>query len=279
MSVTVADVLAVLEAAYPLRLAEEWDTGIGLTCGDPASPVSSVLLAVDIDAAVVREAMDRGAELIVTHHPMLFRPVQSVAANTDKGSLVHTLIRAGMAHYAAHTNADRAIGGVGEAMADALGLTGTVPLVPAVASDDPREGLGRVGELPRRVTLREFTANVASALPTTAWGVRAAGDPERIVRRVAVCPGSGSSVLDAAAASGADVYVTSDVTHHTAAEYVADPSRPALVDVAHWAAEWPWLARAAAVIRQATGGAVATSVSTLRTDAWSLHVAPGENRV
>ncbi len=272
MAVTVADVRAALDAAYPLRLAEEWDTGIGLSCGDPAAEVRRVLLAVDVAPAVVREAREVGAQLIVTHHPLLFRPVQSIAADTDKGGMLHALIRSGVAHIAAHTNADRAVGGVNDALADALGLTDVVPLVPAGSSGDAREGLGRVGALPTPMTLREFAARVAARLPPTVWGVRAAGDSGRIVRRVAVCGGSGGAELAAATASGAEVYVTSDITHHTAAEHVADPARPALVDVAHWAGEWPWLPRAAAMIDGAFAGAVATTVSTLCTDPWTLRV-------
>jgi dinuclear metal center YbgI/SA1388 family protein len=276
-TVTVADVVRVLEAAYPLRLAEEWDTGIGLSCGDPAAGVRRVLLAVDAVPAVVREAGDIGAQLIVTHHPLLFRPVQSVAADTDKGGLLHTLIRSGIAHVAAHTNADRAVDGVNDALADTLGLVDTVPMVPAAAALDPREGLGRVGTLAEPMSLHAFAAQVADRLPPTAWGVRAAGDGNRVVRRVAVCGGSGGGELAAAVAAGADVYVTSDITHHTAAEHVADPARPALVDIAHWAGEWPWLARAAAVIDGAFGGAVESTVSSLGTDPWSLRVG-GESR-
>jgi dinuclear metal center YbgI/SA1388 family protein len=275
MAVTVADVKAALDAAYPPRLAEEWDTAIGLSCGDPSAEVHRVLLAVDPDPAVVRESARVGAQLIVTHHPLLFRPVQTVAADTDKGGLLHALIRSGVAHIAAHTNADRAVGGVGDALADLLGLADTSPLVPAASAVDPREGLGRVGDLPAPMTLREFAAEVAARLPATAWGVRAAGDGRRIVRRVAVCGGSGGGELAAATASGADVYVTSDITHHVAAEHVADPGRPALVDVAHWAGEWPWLPRAAAVIDEAFAGAVATDVSSIRTDPWSLRVGGG----
>jgi dinuclear metal center YbgI/SA1388 family protein len=272
MAVTVAGVWAALDAAYPPRLAEDWDTGIGLSCGDPTAEVRRVLLAVDVDPAVVRQARDSGAELIVTHHPLLFRPVQSVAADTDKGSLLHALIRSGIAHIAAHTNADRAVGGVNDALAEALGLRDAAPLVPAAFAADPREGLGRVGLLPSPMMLRDFAAHVEARLPQTAWGVRAAGDRERVVRRVAVCGGSGGGELAAATAAGADVYVTSDITHHAAAEHVADPARPALVDVAHWAGEWPWLPRAATVIDEAFAGAVVSAVSTLRTDPWTLRV-------
>ncbi len=132
-------------------------------------------------------------------------------------------------------------------------------------------GLGRVGTLPAPEPLRAFTERVAAALPATAWGVRAAGDPERPVQRVAVCGGAGDSALSAAVAAGVDAYVTADLRHHPAAEHLlAHPSGPALVDVAHWASEWPWCSQAAAVVRAATDGSVEVRVSTRRTDPWTL---------
>ena len=132
-------------------------------------------------------------------------------------------------------------------------------------------GLGRVGSLPEPEPLSAFTERVAAALPATAWGVRAAGDPDRIVQRVAVCGGAGDSALKSVVAAGVDAYVTADLRHHPAAEHLlAHPSGPALVDVAHWASEWPWCEQAAAVVRAATGGSVDVRVSTLRTDPWTL---------
>jgi dinuclear metal center YbgI/SA1388 family protein len=268
--VRIRDVQAVLQDAYPARLAEDWDTGIGLTCGDPDAEVGTVLLAVDVDRDTVREAMDVGAQLLLTHHPLLFRPVQSVAADTGKGALLHPMVRAGIAHLAAHTNADSARGGVNDALAGLLQLSGTRPLVPR--ADDPLVGSGRIGALPAVTTLRSFTDRVAHVLPATVTGVRAAGNPDRAVSTVAVCGGAGDSLLDAAAGAGVDVYLTSDLRHHVVAEFVSDPSRPALVEVAHWAGEWPWLAAAAAVLRSELPE-VRTVVSTVRTDPWTLHAA------
>jgi dinuclear metal center YbgI/SA1388 family protein len=127
-------------------------------------------------------------------------------------------------------------------------------------------GLGRVGELPEPMTLATLTAHVASSLPRTAWGVRAAGDPDRAVRTVAVCGGSGGDLAAAAARAGADVLVTSDLKHHATSETVEDGG-VALVDAAHWATEWPWLRSAAAVLPTT----VETSVSTAVTDPWTVH--------
>ena len=137
-----------------------------------------------------------------------------------------------------------------------------------------RRGLGRVGDLAEPTTLGELAHAVAMALPATAWGVRAAGDPDRAVRTVAVCGGSGGELAAAAARSGADVLVTSDLRHHPASEAVADGAL-ALVDAAHWATEWPWLAHAAAHLR-AQSTTVEATVSTIVTDPWTVHARPTE---
>jgi dinuclear metal center YbgI/SA1388 family protein len=378
MSATVTDVLAALEAAYPPALAADWDA-VGLVCGDPAEPVSSVLFAVDPVPETVEEAVADGAQLLVTHHPLLLRGVHGVGADTPKGALLHRLIRAGTALFTAHTNADAADPGVSDALAAALGLEVTGPLVgvpaepldkivtfvpvgpalsavhaalsaagagnvgnyshcsfatagtgqfkplegaqptigevgtlervaetrlemvlprgrrPAVVAalrashpyEEPAfdvleladlpspRGLGRIGALPAPEPLSVFTERVAAALPATAWGVRAAGDPDRTIETVAVCGGAGDSALGAAATAGVDAYVTADLRHHPASEHLLAgtlPRRPtpALVDVAHWASEWPWCAQAADVVRAALGGSVEVRVSNRRTDPWTL---------
>ena len=135
-------------------------------------------------------------------------------------------------------------------------------------------GGGRVGELAEPITLADFADLVAATLPTAAQGVRVAGDPRRVLRRVAICGGSGDSMLGAATASGADVYLTSDLRHHRASEHL-EAGGCALVDVAHWAAEWMWLPQAARLLEQdaaAAGFSVGTTVSTTVTDPWTFHV-------
>jgi dinuclear metal center YbgI/SA1388 family protein len=267
--VPLREVIAALDARYDPALAESWDA-VGLVCGDPDEPVGRVLFAVDPTTAVVDEVVEVGADLLVTHHPLLLTPVHGVPADDPKGRLVHRLIRAGAALFVAHTNADRAPGcGVNAALADVLGLTRAVPLEPA--GTDPRAGLGRVGELPEAMTLRAFADRVAAVLPETVGGVRAAGDPDRVVRRVAVCGGSGGSLLGAAAAAGADVLLTSDLKHHPVADAGEVPG-PALCDVAHFASEWPWLPVAADRLRQDLDGRVEVAVSRRRTDPWTHHV-------
>ncbi|WP_115686115.1 Nif3-like dinuclear metal center hexameric protein [Corynebacterium senegalense] len=131
-------------------------------------------------------------------------------------------------------------------------------------------GLGRIGELPEPMTLREFTQQVADALPETTWGVRAAGDPERVVRRVAVSSGSGDGFLSDVAKLGVDVYVTSDLRHHPVDEHLA-AGGPAVIDTAHWASEFPWTSQAEGIVG-ALG--VDTEVLTIRTDPWTLSAHP-----
>ncbi|NMO90522.1 Nif3-like dinuclear metal center hexameric protein [Actinomycetospora sp. TBRC 11914] len=265
----VAAAVAALETAYPPGLAQDWDA-VGLVCGDPDEPVTRVLVAVDPTAAVVDDAIADGVDLLVTHHPLLLRGVHGVPADQPKGSVVHRLVRAGCALFAAHTNADAAAPGVSDALADALGVVVERPLAPE--GPDGSVGIGRIGHLEATEPFGAFVERVAAALPATAWGVRGAGDPERPIRRVALSGGAGDSMLGLARDAGVDAYVTADLRHHPADEHLQRAGAPALVDVAHWASEHPWCAQAADVLRRALPG-VTVSVSTRRTDPWTLGAA------
>lgn len=264
MTTTVAALFADLDRVYPREWAQSWDA-VGPVCGRGDRAVSRVLLAVDCVAATVDEAAERGAQLLLVHHPLLLRGVTSVAPETYKGEIVHRLIESGTALYVAHTNADVANPGVSDALAKRLGLTGLWPLVPIEGTD---RGIGRIGRLPAAETLARFTERVAAALPPTVWGVRSSGDPDRPVTTVAVSGGSGDSYLAAATAAGVDAFVTADLRHHPAGEHL-EAAGPALVDAAHWATEQPWLEAEAARIAAAFD--VDTVVSQRNTDPWTLH--------
>ncbi len=344
-----AELIDLLQTRYPPDLAESWDS-VGLVCGDPADAVTAVLTCVDVTGAVVDAAVGGGFELVVAHHPLLLRGVDTVGAHTPKGRLVHRLIRSGCALYTAHTNADVARPGVSDALADALGLDdlrplrptpgsqidkwavfvpvadtarvatamfaagagaigdysqcqwsvtgtgrfrpgvearpaiGTVGKVETVVEDrlemvaprgrrdavlsalrgshpyeepafdlfetvavDAETGLGRVGELPEPMSLRDFTDHVAKSLTIAPWGVRAAGDPEKSISTVAVCGGAGESLIETAARSGADVFVTADLRHHPVDEHLREHDL-AVIDAGHWATEFPWCAQVSSVI-------------------------------
>ncbi|MFB1297136.1 Nif3-like dinuclear metal center hexameric protein [Mycobacterium sp. pW049] len=370
-SVRLIDVIDVLEAAYPPRLAQSWDS-VGLVCGDPSEPVESVTIAVDATADVVAQVPDRG--LLLAHHPLLLRGVDTVSVDTAKGALVHSLIRTGRALFTAHTNADSASPGVSDALAETLGLEvtevlspvpsgpsldkwavfvpaenadavraamfaagaghigdysqcswsvsgtgqflpgegaspaiGEVGAVERVAEDrvemvapaarraailaalraaHPYEepafdliamqappadvGLGRIATLPGPEPLPAFVSRVREALPATSWGVRASGDPESTVSRVAVCGGAGDSLLAEVAAAGVQAYVTADLRHHPADEH-RRASDVALIDVAHWASEFPWCNQAAVLLQKHFGASMPVTVSDVRTDPWNVE--------
>jgi dinuclear metal center YbgI/SA1388 family protein len=268
-SATVADVVQAMDARFPPRLASDWDA-VGLVCGDPHGSVRSVLFAVDPVLAVVDEAMLLGADMVITHHPLFLQGVHSVAATTHAGRVVHTLLTHGIALFAAHTNADHAADGVSDALAAALGLVEVSPLAPL--GDEPDLGTGRVGVLPHPMSLDAFADLVAKVLPATHHGVRVAGRLDSQVSTVAVCGGSGDAFL-AEAAAVADAYVTSDLRHHRALDHLAGGGC-ALLDVAHWAGEWPWLPVAARQLADdlaAAGATVITHVSSIPTDPWTAH--------
>lgn len=288
---TLAQVVRALDGLYPPSTAEGWDA-VGLVAGDPAAPVRKVLFAVDPVTAVVDQALEWGADLLVTHHPLFLRGVSSVAATTFKGSVVHRLLTGGCALHVAHTNADAAPRGVADALADLVGITDRRPLEVSAAGETDGHGtdrgIGRVGRLAEPTTLADFARRVAAALPATAQGIRFSGDPDATVTTAAVLGGSGDGYFDAVRAADADVYVTSDLRHHPAselrerAEFEAraagtdGPSgTPFLVDTAHYASEWPWLRYAVedlAAALAADGLALEARVSELVTDPWTGKV-------
>jgi dinuclear metal center YbgI/SA1388 family protein len=267
------DVVAALESLYPLRTAADWDR-VGLVTGDLDQPVRRILFALDPTLAVIAEAREWRADLLVTHHPLLLRGVHSVATSSAKGASVTALVRAGTALWVGHTNADVADPGVSTVLADALGLTDQRPL-----SREGENAVGRVGELASPVTLAEFADHVAAVLPDTAGGIRVSGDPKGPVSTVAVMGGSGDDRFDAVRASGADVYVTADLRHHPVLEAreEARGGTPYLVDAGHWATESLWLAsardRLLATLEQAAGATrVESRVSAIRTEPWTFVV-------
>ncbi len=268
---TLRDLQAVIETLWPAAGTESWDS-VGLVSGDPDAVVEQVHLAVDAVPDTAQEAVELGADLLLTHHPLLLRGVTTVAESTYKGSVLATLIRGGCALVAAHTNADVVRTGTSAVLAERLGLTDLRPLEPG---DADGTGIGRVGVLAEPVSLGVLARRIVDVLPATASGVRVSGAYDQPVRTVALCAGAGDSLLGNAAVLDADVYVTSDLRHHPASEFREQAmlvGGPALIDTSHWATEWLWLDVAAEQLRQAAG--VRVTVSDLRTDPWDFAVLP-----
>jgi dinuclear metal center YbgI/SA1388 family protein len=275
---TLGQLMLAVEELWPESLAEAWDE-VGLVAGHPSAEVTRVMFAVDPTLEVIDEAIEWGAELLITHHPLLLKGVTSVAANTPKGRAVHRLIESGTALLTVHTNGDSAVGGVSDVLADALGLENVSPLTPA-ADGLPEEGIGRVGDLNESITLGDFAARVFGILPSVAGGVRVSGDKDGLVQRVAVCGGAGDSLFDEVRASNADLYVTADLRHHPASEAreAAVNGRPYLIDVSHFASEWLWLPAAAEALGNVLadqGLDVEIRVSTTNSDPWDFILTPG----
>lgn len=276
-SPTLGQVLVAVEELWPASLAESWDT-VGAVVGRPEREVKRIMFAVDPTLDVIADAVARGTDLLITHHPLLLRAVNSVAATGFKGDAVHLLIESGCALLTAHTNADSAIGGVSDVLADIFGLADTQPLAPS-RDGLPEEGIGRVGLLSEDMTLADFASRVYSAMPAVAGGVRVAGQKDGMVRKVAVCGGAGDSLFDAVRASEADVYVTADLRHHPASEAreAAFNSKPYLIDVSHFASEWLWLPTGADALKNVLhdlGYDVEIGVSAINTDPWDFILTP-----
>lgn len=273
-----SDVLLAAEELWPESLAEDWDR-VGLVVGRLEARVDRIMFAVDPTLEVIEEALEWGAQLLITHHPLLLKGVNSVAATTGKGRAIHSLIEGGCALLTVHTNGDSAVGGVSDVLADILKLDDVLPLMPA-PNGLAEEGIGRVGFLPTPEKLGDLAAKVFLTLPAVAGGVRVSGDKDALVRKVAVCGGAGDSLFDAVRASDADVFVTADLRHHPASEAreARLDGRPYLIDLSHFASEWLWLPNAMVALGNVLGDqgfAAELALSQTNTDPWDFILTPG----
>ncbi|WP_067780519.1 Nif3-like dinuclear metal center hexameric protein [Actinomyces vulturis] len=271
---TVGDIIEAMESFAPPQLAESWDSN-GLICGERSATVRKIMLAVDPVNDVAGEAVEWGADMLLTHHPLFLRGTNSVSCDDPKGKVIHTLIRSGVALYNAHTNLDSAHHGVAQALADVVGLESDEPLE---ANDEYENlGIGRVGKLREPGTLREVGWRIAQVLPDSVPGLLISGDPDAEVRTMAVSGGAGDSLLGAARAKGVDAFLTADLRHHPAGEH-AEGGKPFLICGTHWATEWVGLPPVADFLTtwaQDNGYSLTVRVSHLVTDPWTLRIPTG----
>lgn len=235
---TIREVIHVLEADYPLEKAEEWDNS-GLQVGRRNKEVKRIYVALDATDAVIAEACEWKADMLLTHHPLTLAPIRQINTDTMTGRRFYQLIQHDLCHYAMHTNYDVAEMGqaAGEMMklqqAEVLAPTGTDP-----ASGEP-EGIGRVGHLVRPVAIEECGRIVKKIFGVDT--VKIFGDPEQVIERVAICPGSGKSTIPDALSQKAEVLITGDIGHHDGIDAVDQGL--AIIDAGHYGMEHIFLKR------------------------------------
>ena len=225
------ELISWLEGMFPPEAAEDWDN-VGLLVGDDNCEVEHVFLALDLTEPVLEEAAAAGADMIINHHPMIFSGIKKINNHTFLGRKVLKLIKNDIVYYAMHTNYD--VLGMADLSADYLKLTDTSVLSVTESRDGREEGFGRVGMLPEPMTLGQCAQYVKKC--NRLEDVRVYGDLDQIVKKAAICTGSGKSMIREAIAAGADVYITGDIDHHTGIDTVAEGM--SLIDAGHYGTEY-----------------------------------------
>ncbi len=236
----VKDIINCIEERFPLSLAEEWDnSGIQV---DTGRPVSRILVALEATDEVVEEAIERGADLIVTHHPLLFSPVSSIDWREPVTERLMGLIRAGISVYSTHTPFDIGEGGMNDLIGRALGLKDVTPM-------DGGDPYCRQGALPGPMTVLELARLAAERLKVPAEGIRIIGDSDRVVTEAAWCGGAGTDFMENAVRAGFEVYMTGDVKYHQARR--AEELGLCVIDAGHFGTEKLFTAAMAELLRAA----------------------------
>ena len=226
----IKEITDVIERFAPLALQESYDNA-GLIVGRPDDEVHAALLAVDVTEEVLDEAEREGCDLIVAHHPIVFHPLKRFNSSTGVERCVERAIRRGIALYACHTNLDSAPGGMSWRLAELLGVENARVLEPRPES--PGAGFGVVGELPEPRLLEEYLRFVKETLRVGA--VRHSAPTGRPVGRVALCTGSGASLMEAARRSGCDLYITADLKYN---DFMTPDRDFVAADVGHFESEY-----------------------------------------
>ena len=231
-------VMDALERIAPKRLAEDWDNP-GLLVGALNQDIRKILVCLDVSDQVVEQAIRSGADMIVAHHPLIFKGMKKIRTDLPLGHRLQQLLKHDIAVAAVHTNLDIAVGGVNDVLAKAIGLSKLSTFVIASQSADGTvESMGRMGRLPAPMAVHDFAQQVREALPTE--HVRLVNAGARPVRKVALCSGSGAEFIHKAAFMGTDAYVTGDVKYHEAQQAVELGMH--VIDAGHFGTEFPVVA-------------------------------------
>ncbi len=225
-----SEVIARFEEFSPADFAEKWDNS-GLMCGRYDKEIKRVLIAVDAGDAVVEEALLTEADLLLTHHPLIFPGISHISDRDITGRRLYKLIQGDTACYAMHTNFD--VAGMADQAADRLKLTDRKVLMVTRTDALAEEGIGRTGRLPYEMSLKECAEFVKDVFLID--NVRIFGDPEKRVRTAAVSPGSGRHMSHYAVEAGSDVFISGDIDHHEGIDAVA--AGISVIDAGHWGIE------------------------------------------
>ncbi len=234
MTLQIKDILEALNRLAPFDLAEDWDN-VGLLIGHPEHVATSILVGLDPTTALIDEAVEKGANTIVTHHPVIFHPLPAIKTDTPSGKLLEKALINKINIIACHTNFDIAVDGVSDVLARALGLQDLQPLCPGADSQNTGSGLGRVGSLVQDTPGKEFLKTLFTVLQLSSLQI--AGTLPRMVTKVAVCGGSGSDFAEDARKSGADLFLSAEIKHSTARW--AEEAGFCIIDGTHYATEKP----------------------------------------
>jgi len=222
MSVTVGQILDLLEKIAPIEFAEEWDN-VGLLAGRHDAKVTCVLCALDLNQKVLDEAISLGAQMIVAHHPILFHARRNLREDDPEGKLLSNLVRSGIAFAAMHTNFDNAHPGVNDVLAKTIGLKDIEPRLHGIC-------IGNIAQ----TTLKDTASMVGKQL---GGAVRVYGDPDTVIERVAVLGGSGGDYVQYAIEANADLFVTGEIGYHMALSAVEEGL--CVIEAGHAATENP----------------------------------------
>lgn len=206
---TCSDIIHKLEELSPVSFAMDWDN-VGLLAGRGQKEVRQIYIALDATKEVIEEAVTRGADMIITHHPLIFKPIKQVTENHFVTGRILKLIQQDICYYAMHTNFD--VMGMADAVADEIGLQNRNVLEVTYEDEIAKEGCGRIGELFRSMSLAECAELMKDKFFLQSIPVY--GEKEKIIERVAIMPGSGGDKVSAAIEQGADVLITGDVKYH-----------------------------------------------------------------
>jgi dinuclear metal center YbgI/SA1388 family protein len=244
MDATVAQIIKIMDKLAPPWLAEEWDN-VGLQIGDPRLPVRRIWVALDPSQEVVRAACEKNVDLLITHHPLIFRPLKSIDFDTAGGVVIQMAVNHQLAIFSAHTNLDIVRDGVNDVLAQRLGIRQLSILQPVNAgersgedrpslkNDSAEHGIGRIGSLTKAGNLKSLVSMVKNKLKLDF--VKVAGDLAMRVARVAICSGSGSSLMQAFISSDAQVFISGDIHYHDARD--AENANRGIIDIGHFPSE------------------------------------------